>query len=104
MLAPQQTIVWVCANLRYEGATALTFDISILNALPFRGAVASLPILIFMDFEHPPSPLPLYLSANAGLCADVPRPRCARVWEQMRSRLGAETVASGPACTDKNRE
>ena len=26
-----------------------------LNTLPFRGAVASLPILIFLDFEHPTS-------------------------------------------------
>ena len=90
------------AQISATRALPLTFDISILNALPFRGAVASLPILIFLDFEHPP--VPLYLSANAGRCADVPRPRCARVWDEARSRLGAETLASGPACTDKNRE
>ena len=86
----------LCGSVQISATRALplTFDISILNALPFRGAVASLPILIFLDFEHPPSPIPLYLSANAGRCADVPRPRCARVWEQRRSRLGAETVAS----------
>ena len=73
------------AQISATRALPLTFDISILNALPFRGAVASLPILIFLDFEHPP--VPLYLSANAA-----------------RPHLGAETLASGPACTDKNRE
>jgi len=35
MLAPQQTIMWASANLRCEGA------------------VAFLPTLIFLDFEHP---------------------------------------------------
>ena len=42
MLAPQQTIMRASANLRYEGATA------------------SLPILNFLDFEHP-----IYQAVNA---------------------------------------
>ena len=33
MLAPQQTIVWVCANLRYEGATAKLDFLWVLNTL-----------------------------------------------------------------------
>ena len=42
MLAPQQTIMRASANLRYESATA------------------SLPILNYLDFEHP-----IYQAVNA---------------------------------------
>ena len=41
------------AQISATRALPLTFDISILNALPFRGAVASLPTLIFLDFDPP---------------------------------------------------
>ena len=45
----------LCGSVQISATRALplTFDISILNALPFRGAVASLQTLIFLDFEHP---------------------------------------------------
>ena len=48
----------LCGSVQISATRVLplTFDISILNALPFRGAVASLPILIFLDFEHPTCP------------------------------------------------
>ena len=45
----------------------LTFDITILNTLPFRGAVASLPTLWFLNFEHPAPP---HITQKA------PRSRC----------------------------
>ena len=77
----------------------LTFDISILNALPFRGAVASLPILIFLDFEHPTCP-PENASRKSCIptCRRTPsqthpfhipdavvsRPRRGRVWDHVR--------------------
>ena len=45
----------LCGSVQISATRALvlTFDISILNALPFRGAVASLPTLIFLDFDPP---------------------------------------------------
>ena len=48
----------LCGSVQISATRVLplTFDISILNALPFRGAVASLPILIFLNFEHPTCP------------------------------------------------
>ena len=84
----------LCGSVQISATRALplTFDISILNALPFRGAVASLPTLIFWILNTLPFPLPLYLSANAGRCADVPRPRHARIWEQRRLRLGPRAL------------
>ena len=45
----------LCGSVKFSATRVLplTFDISILNALPFRGAGASLQTLIFLDFEHP---------------------------------------------------
>ena len=79
-------------------ALPLTFDISILNTLPFRGAVASLPTSVF-DFKRPPltpSPpfLALSLSANLGADTSESGSRHDRIWEQTRSPLGAETPTS----------
>ena len=47
----------LCGPVQISAARALplTFDISILNALPFRGAVASLPPLISLYFAPPTS-------------------------------------------------
>ena len=61
MLAPQQAIVWINANLRCEGAAA--------DLLYFRI-------------------LPLMFVSECGS-------RGERVWEQRRTRLGADTNASG---------
>lgn len=48
--------------------------------------------------------LPLSLLANAVPCTLVSRPRCVRASSQIRSCLGADAGASGPACADKYRE
>lgn len=70
--------------------------------------------------------LPLCLMANAGQCAFVSAPSCARIWEQTRSCLlpdspesaprfarvweqlrlclGADALVSPPRCAEKNRE
>lgn len=48
--------------------------------------------------------LPLCLMANTVPCANASGGRCIRVWEQIRSRLGAETDASGSRGADRNRE
>ena len=81
----------LCGSVQISATRALplTFDISILNALPFRGAVASLPTLIFLNFEHPSfPPSPILVSERGTVCR--------RASSQMRSRLGADTSASGP--------
>ena len=62
----------------------LTFDIPILNTLPFRGAVASLPTSVF-EFKRPPlNPKP----------PSLPYP-CQRIWEQTHPNLGADASESG---------
>lgn len=48
--------------------------------------------------------LPLSLLANAVPCTLESRPRCVRASSQIRSCLGADAGASGPACADKYRE
>lgn len=48
--------------------------------------------------------LPQCLMANTVPCANASGGRCIRVWEQIRSCLGAETDASGSRGTDWNRE
>lgn len=47
--------------------------------------------------------LPLCLMANTVPCANASGGRCIRVWEQIRSCLGAETNASGSRGADRNR-
>ena len=95
----------LCGSVQISATRVLplTFDISILNALPFRGAVASLPILIILDFEHPTCP-PENTSRKSCIptCrrtpsqihpfhipdADAPPPRRGRLSSQTRTRLG----------------
>lgn len=48
--------------------------------------------------------LPLCLMANTVPCANASGCRCIRVWELMRTCLGAETDASGSRGADRNRE
>ena len=96
----------LCGSVQISAARALplTFNISILNALPFRGAVASLPILIFLDFEHPTCPprkhksqiLHPNLSANAVPDSSVSYPRRDRLSSQTRSSLVPDANASPP--------
>ena len=45
--------------------------------------------------RHAPTIQDLYLLPNIGAGAVASGSRCGRVWEQVRSRLGAEAVASG---------
>ena len=80
----------------------------ILNALPFRGAGASLPTLIFMYFEHPTLPPSLTiqsqdLSANAGADAAASGPKDERTWEQTRTHLGADTLERGMVFANRHR-
>ena len=77
----------LCGSVQISATRALplTFDISILNALPFRGAVASLPTLIFWILNTLPSHI---LVSERGMV-------CRRASSQMRSRLGRGTFASG---------
>ena len=89
----------LCGSVQIPATRALplTFDISILNALPFRGAVASLPILIFLDFEHPPFPYTCQRTRDDVQTCLVPDAfasgsRHVRVWEQTRSRLGPRAL------------
>ena len=90
----------LCGPVQISAARTLplTFDITILNTLPFMGAVASLPTSVF-DFKRPPlNPKPpflaLSLSANLGADASESGSRHDRIWEQTRSPLGAETPTS----------
>ena len=91
----------LCGSVQISATRALplTFDISILNALPFRGAVASLPILIFLNFEHPPSPFPYTCQRTRDgvqTClvpdAFASGSRQVRIWEQRRLRLGPRAL------------
>ena len=95
----------LCGSVQISATRVLplTFDISILNALPFRGAVASLPILIFLNFEYPTCP-PENTSRKSCIptCRRTPsqihpfhipdavvsRPRRGRASSQRRMRLG----------------
>ena len=96
----------LCGSVQISATRVLplTFDISILNALPFRGAVASLPILIFLDFEHPTCPprkhksqiLHPNLSANAVPDSSVSYPRRDRLSSQTRSSLVPDADAPPP--------
>ena len=110
----------LCGSVQISAARVLplTFDISILNALPFRGAVASLPILIFLNFEHPTCP-PENTSRKSCIptCRRTPsqihpfhipdavvsRPRRDRLSSQTRTRLLPETNASGPTFAKRHR-
>ena len=93
----------LCGSVQISATRALplTFDISILNALPFRGAVASLPTLIFLDFEHPPVPPSFPYTCQrtrdgVQTClvpdALASGSRDVRVWEQRRLRLGPRAL------------
>ena len=93
----------LCGPVQISAARTLplTFDIPILNTLPFRGAVASLPTSVF-DFKRPPltpkSPLPCpILVSESGS-------RRIRIWEQTRPNLGADALAAGSRDADKHRE
>ena len=98
----------LCGPVQISAARTLplTFDIPILNSLPFKSAVTSLPTLLF-DFKHPtlnPKPPPslpytcqrFWERTHPNLGADTSESgsRHIRIWEQTRSPLGAETSTS----------
>ena len=105
----------LCGPVQISAARTLplTFDIPILNSLPFKSAVTSLPTLLF-DFKHPtlnpkpPLPCPILVSGsgsgririweqthpNLGADTSESGSRHIRIWEQTRSPLGAETPTS----------
>ena len=93
----------LCGPVQISAARTLplTFDIPILNTLPFRGAVASLPTSVF-DFKRPPLtpkpplPCPILVSESGS--------RRIRIWEQTRPNLGADALAAGSRDADKHRE
>ncbi len=101
----------LCGSVQISATRALprTFDISILNALPFRGRCRLSTNLDFLDFEHPPFPYTCQRTRDGVQTCLVPDglasgSRPVRIWEPRRARLGAATVASWAAYTDKNRE
>ena len=83
----------LCGSVQISATRVLplTFDISILNALPFRGAVASLPILIFLDFEHPTCP-PENTSRKSCI------PTCRRTPSQIHPFHIPDAIVSRPRC------
>ena len=88
----------LCGSVQISATRVLPliFDISILNALPFRGAVASLPILIFLDFEHPTYPQKTQVANPASQLVGERRPRFIRFISQTRSSLVPDADASPP--------
>ena len=88
----------LCGSVKFSATRVLplTFDISILNALPFRGAVASLPILIFLDFEHPTCPQKTQVVNPVSQLVGERRPRFIRFISQTRSSLVPDANAPPP--------
>ena len=93
----------LCGPVQISAARTLplTFDIPILNSLPFKSAVTSLPTLLF-DFKHPtlnpkpPLPCPILVSGSGS--------GRIRIWEQTHPNLGADALAAGSRDADKHRE
>ena len=82
MLAPQQTIVWACAKLRCEGATA-NLKYSNFEPPTFQDRISLSP-------PHPPNPIPMFFG-ESGTCR-------ARICSQRRPHLGRATTVSAPRC------
>ena len=100
MLAPQQTIVWVCANLRYEGATAKLDFLWILNALLSRAeTILSRVAVRFQRFQvYSPTPYArqrIWGQTRTHLLPDafVSAPRFACVCSRVRLRLLPRSLA-----------